>query len=159
MSAAWKLWTNSRASAALARQRCAAGLAVEEFLKRPIRCSVRVEPAHYSPELRPVILVVHRLQRAAIGSPSFAVDVGDDELRASDDLHDLGRGAVQKLRAELDRQRCARIANGVNASADAVARLKYDGGRARFGEPAGRREPGHSGSDDDDVYVLRHVGR
>ena len=87
-------------------------------------------------------------------SPSVAVNVAGDELSFVHKLHGLGRRPVDEFRAELDRDRRARIAEGVDASAYPVPRLEDDGGYACFGEPAGCGEPRDSSTDDDDVNAF-----
>jgi hypothetical protein len=60
--------------------------------------------------------------------------------------------------AELDRQRRAFISNGVDATADPVARLEHDSLHSRFAEASRGGEAGDPRSYDDDVRAFWHPG-
>jgi hypothetical protein len=63
---------------------------------------------------------------------------------------------MHELRAKLDRDRRAIVANGVDSPTDAAPSLEDDRGRACFRESLRGSETGDSGSDNDDVYALMH---
>jgi hypothetical protein len=73
------------------------------------------------------------------------------------DLDDLRGGSMDELGAELDWYRAAFVADGVDASADAIPGFDDFGGEASLLKAMGSGEAGDAGADDEDVGG-RHSG-
>src|SRR5262245_23162522 len=138
----------------LAREGTTAGLTRQEIAERFVWL-VDIDVAQQAVQVAEKVATL--TQAAVVCVPMFAVDVYGLQLRRARNCHRFFGAPVQELRTQLDGQGRARIAQRIDAAANALSRLEYHELEPGPVQLVGCGQAGHARADDDGVQ--RHGAR